>query len=652
MIPAHLGARWNMASAVSSGVVFRFGLFEVDVAHRTLSRKGVRVRLQDQPFRALVLLLQDAGGIVTREELRRQLWPEGTYVDFDGSLNVILKKLRAAIGDDPENPVFVETVPRQGYRFIAPVAIDAWATAPQPTKVEPESEPSPATSSGLSIPARHVRPPMTVALAGLLLLLAASGWWYFLRYRSVVHAAPKVIAVLPFSNEGAGPEFDYLRYAIGNDLVTDLSHARSVSVRPFSSSSSFATQPRDMSAIGRELHVSHVVTGSFLLDQRSLRVDLELIDVAQNEVVWRDEVQVGPQELIALHDKLADSATRHLLPAMNIAGLAGNEIPAPKNEEAFDLFMHSEEVPLDPGPNQMAIKKLEQSVSIDGGYAPAWGQLGWRYYIDYHYGNGGDAAKAKLLHAFQRQFELDPNAPPWITVRVEQGDLDGAYRQMADLLQKRPDFSGGYFGMSYVLRYAGLLDEAATECDATFALDPVGGYRSCATTFILSGDYAHAQRFIDLDRASGFAALARMEIALRQGNKDAVMAEANTAIKLGYSYADAKLARVCLSHPSEPELAKAVAELESDPVSSRDPELLFQNAEASAFCGQQDAALRELRKAVQGNYCSYPAMDKDPLFDSIRQRAEFAELRQAGIECQQNFTAHRAQVDHSASSVK
>jgi Tol biopolymer transport system component/DNA-binding winged helix-turn-helix (wHTH) protein len=99
----------------------RFGLFQVDLGKGTLSRQGVRVRLQDQPFRILTLLLQKPGQIVSREEIRQALWPEGTHVHFDGSLNAALKKLRAAIQDDAENPVFIETVPRQGYRFIAPV---------------------------------------------------------------------------------------------------------------------------------------------------------------------------------------------------------------------------------------------------------------------------------------------------------------------------------------------------------------------------------------------------------------------------------------------------------------------------------------------------------------------------------------------------
>src|SRR6185312_15402996 len=110
-----------MERTAAPATLFRFGLFEADAARGTLTRNGVRVRIQDQPFRVLILLLEKPGEIVSREVLRQKLWPEGTYVDFDGSLNVILKKLRAAIDDDSDNPRFIETVPRRGYRFIAPV---------------------------------------------------------------------------------------------------------------------------------------------------------------------------------------------------------------------------------------------------------------------------------------------------------------------------------------------------------------------------------------------------------------------------------------------------------------------------------------------------------------------------------------------------
>jgi DNA-binding winged helix-turn-helix (wHTH) protein len=120
-----------MEGLAASVRIFRFGRFKADASRGTLSRGGLRVRLQEQPFRVLIWLLERSGEIITREELRQQLWPEGTYVDFDGSLNVILKKLRAALDDDSDNPRFIETVPRRGYRFIAPVTAERVTAEPQ-----------------------------------------------------------------------------------------------------------------------------------------------------------------------------------------------------------------------------------------------------------------------------------------------------------------------------------------------------------------------------------------------------------------------------------------------------------------------------------------------------------------------------------------
>ena len=641
-----------MNPAVSSEPVFRFGLFEADVAGHTLTRKGVRVRIQDKPFCVLILLLKNPGKTITREELQRALWPEGTYVDFDTGLNVVLKKLRAAIEDDSDNPRFIETVPRRGYRFIAPVSVDQGLPPSEPAN--PSTVPIPSSpNSDLSHPGRGIRSWLKYAVAGTVLVFISSGW-YLLHHRSVVHAAPKIIAVLPFSNEGAGPDFDYLSYAIANDLVTDLTYTQAITVRPFSSTSRYGTRAKDPVAVGKELGVTHILGGGFFRDQKTLRVNLELIDVAHNQTVWSDEVTVAPRELVTLHDKLEVSTSQRLLAAMKITNAKANQIPKPNNEEAFDLFLHSLGYPLDPGPNLMAIKALDDSVAVDSGYAPAWDQLSWRYYIDERYGNGGAGAAAKAAQAYERQRELDPNAPPIsTTLRTEQGDLNGAYDQAAEFLRRRPDSSMAHFWMSYVLRYAGLLDEAGRQCDVALALDPgFSVLRSCATTFGLAGDYDHAEKYIKVDEGSGFAALSRMEIALRTRDTTAALAEANTTAKLGYRNVNAELARVYLNHPSGADLAKAVKEVEADPVSARDPELLYRNAEALAFCGQPDAALRQLGEAIKGNYCSYPALDNDALFDSLRQQSEFTELRQAGMQCQLSFLNYRKQVDASLAGTR
>jgi len=203
--------------------------------------------------------------------------------------------------------------------------------------------------------------------------------------------------------------------------------------------------------------------------------------------------------------------------------------------------------------------------------------------------------------------------------------------------------------MSYVLRYAGLLDEAGKQCDKALSIDPgFNVFRSCATVFTLQGDYQHARSYIRLDENSGVAALFRTMIALRTGDTKGAMAESSGVSQSGYQFV--KLLRLYLNHATEAELSKAAAEIEADPRSSRDAEELYRNAEILSFCGQDDAALRELQKAIHGSYCAYPAMDKDPLLGAIRSRPEFAGLRDAAIECQQNFLAHRQQVDSGSAA--
>src|SRR5437763_5403189 len=127
-----------MSSGISVPRVCRFGLFEADLTSGILKRHGIPLKVQEQPFRILGFLLERPGEIISREELRNRLWPEGTFVEFDGSLNTALMKLRAVLNDDPENPRFIETVPKKGYRFIAPVQMVAGepeiaqAKVPQP----------------------------------------------------------------------------------------------------------------------------------------------------------------------------------------------------------------------------------------------------------------------------------------------------------------------------------------------------------------------------------------------------------------------------------------------------------------------------------------------------------------------------------------
>ena len=331
-----------MESAVAPAKVFRFGLFEADVCQGTLTRAGVRVKIQDQPFRVLLLLLDRPGEIVTREELRQKLWPEGTFVDFDGSLNVILKKLRAALDDDSDNPRFIETVPRRGYRFIAPVSESrsnlgtSSATAAIPMRPQtvsalptdfpeiPETKNKGASASDLSAaqsssPAVGKKRRMAsdahlliYAVAALVMAVALATLWFALRRRNVPPentasgsrqntpvSMRKSVAVLGFHNISAKVNDSWLATAFSEMLSTELAGGEKLrlisggDVANLRISSPWSqTDTLDQvttSRIGTALNSDLLVLGSYTTignrDGGQVRLDVRLQDAKTGEIL-------------------------------------------------------------------------------------------------------------------------------------------------------------------------------------------------------------------------------------------------------------------------------------------------------------------------------------------------------------------------------
>src|SRR5262245_55723459 len=189
-----------MTPQISEHRICRFGLYEADLDAGTLKRHGIPVKLQEQPFRILTFLLERPGNIISREELCTRLWPEGTYVEFDGSLNTALMKLRAVLNDDPENPRFVETVPKKGYRFIAPVHFQ------EPSLLVPEVEKEPAAPETTELPLQDTDIRISTlpaelpkvrryALIGFFALLAATVIGTALVWRFWPAQEPKVLKI-------------------------------------------------------------------------------------------------------------------------------------------------------------------------------------------------------------------------------------------------------------------------------------------------------------------------------------------------------------------------------------------------------------------------------------------------------------------------
>ena len=292
----------------------RFGLFEADLQNAVVTRKGVRIRLQEQPFQILARLLQRSGQIVTREELRQDLWPMGTYVDFDGNLNSALKRLRAALDDDADNPRFIETVPRRGYRFIAPITVED----SQPF-IEPETSttiPSPPTENQIpaNLPApssRSLGRLLTVAVGAAVVVIGLAAFIAFRKPAAVppvsslqptvdVGKLRRSVAVLGFQNASGRPGDAWLSTALAEMLRTELGAGGKLRVVPGENVAQFrlsspwpqtdSLSQQTASHIGKALDTDLLVLGSFaaLGEPRdgSVRVDFRLQDARTGDILY------------------------------------------------------------------------------------------------------------------------------------------------------------------------------------------------------------------------------------------------------------------------------------------------------------------------------------------------------------------------------
>ena len=398
--------------------VYRFGVFEADQESGTLLRRGMRVKLQDQPFRLLCLLLDRAGHVVGREELRQSLWSTDTYVEFDGSLNATLKKLRYALGDSADNPTFVETLPKRGYRFLAPVTV-AESTLSSPRAEEnkfdvSETETTDASKEeGLSgADAESQSPPWRrqLVFGAALVLLVGLGVASYHRLTSARESERVMIPVIPpitprmsvavigFNNSSGRPEDAWLSTALSEMLSTelaagdklrlvsgeDVAHLRMLAPWMQAGSLGQTTSSR----IGLSLGSDVLVLGSYSsvgkAGKRQVRVDARLQDAATGNVLTEVAETDSEENLFHLAAVVGGRLRQKLgLPGDTPAEQAAELASMPSNPEAARLYaLGLERLRLFDA--QTARDLFEQAIETDPKFpsahsmlARAWGQLGY-----------------------------------------------------------------------------------------------------------------------------------------------------------------------------------------------------------------------------------------------------------------------------------
>ena len=446
------------------------------------------------------------------------------------------------------------------------------------------------------------------------------------------------VAVLPFQNAAHDANLDYLGTALPDEVITTLSYAPLLSVRPFSMSQRFTGQNSDPHQAGQELRVANVVTGHFLHYQDRLGVTLEAVNIARDEVVWRSLVEVDSKDILRLREEMTSTLQKGLLPVL---GASGGELSAtkPKSQEAYELYLRSQDSTYwNIAGNKNGIALLERSLALDPGYAPSWLALGAHYYNDADMVTGNQEMFRKCIAAFERAHALDPNllsASTWlIGTRRVYGNLAVSFAQVQELAQQRPRRAEVHVLLAQLLRSAGALEQAARECEITHRLDP-DLWTDCFVLYIYMGDLAKARR--EIDRSPGeFSSFILGHVLLREGKID----EALPRLKILPTANNYELIHSCLPNSSTSECVATSKRIKDSFLSLPDPDAWYFGAALFAFLGKEDDAIRLLEADAKHSFCVYPAIDHDPLFDKIRQSAQFKAARQRGIECQKRFSPY------------
>ena len=456
-------------------------------------------------------------------------------------------------------------------------------------------------------------------------------------------SAQTTIAILPFQNLGADTSIASLRMAVPDEITTALSRVPSLTVRPFSAAAAITDQPTDLVAVGEELQASNLVTGQYYTEADQLNLTLEVIEVEDNSVLWRGRITAPVSDLLELRAQVGDTVRQELLPKLGIRAETGTGGTQPKNAEAYELYVRSVAVPNRTEPNKQAIEMLERSVELDPDFAPAWAALNIRYYYDALTSESAVAAMEKAESAAMEAARLDPRLVEpllYLALRwANAGDLEEAMSRAQELVESRPDSALSWFARSYAYRYAGLYEEAMSDCDRALSIDPSNSrMRTCSLPFFFTGNHERARDFLNLDYGSDWVHDMQGHMLLSTGRTEEAIASLQSASDSTLAFQEALLISACTTGSED--LAAIATRVEEWTLQYNDSETNASTASLFAFCGLLDESLALLERAIEDNYCMYPLIETDPLWANLRSDPRYKDVLENAIACHERFRAY------------
>lgn len=443
---------------------YRFGVFTLDARSGELQKHGIPIKLQDRPAQALLALIERQGHLVTRQELRQRLWAEDTFVDFEHSISSAINKARTALNDSAKHPRYIETVGRQGYRFIYPVT--------------PVFAPPP-----VSIPAVPVitKQKWMRFWAAALAIVVAIGWFAYRQLHETAHSSVRSIAVLPLKNLSSDPQQEFLAEGLTDELITRLASLPGLKVISRTSSMQYKDSKKPLPEIAKELNVDAIVEGSVLRSGGRVRITAEFIHAKDDHHIWAQSYERDQRDVFALQSEVTSAIAASI--RLKIAPETKQQLASagsidPEAHEDYIRGMHywGKRTTAD---FNTAIEYFESAIKRDPHYAAAYAGMANTYALmgGYSFEPQGPYIE-KARHAAQRALELDPrsaDAHVALAVIAQNYDWDWpkAESEYRRAIQLDPNNATAHQWYAELLSYHGRFEEALAESAKAEALDPL-----------------------------------------------------------------------------------------------------------------------------------------------------------------------------------
>ena len=658
---------------------YEFGPFRLDPAERRLMRDGQPVPLTPKAFDALLVFVENNNRLLNKDELLATIWPD-SFVE-ESNLAQHVSTLRRALGEQPDGRPYIETVPKRGYRFIAEVKLEPReqpAAAFIDTSYAPPAVEGPAglseaetrvVSDSLSFDNRVFDPPevppvvtardtqpfptmrrrfgaSAAVVAVALLVVAAIGAYLLLRSSLPFGRAGKhQIAVLPFRNLQPDAGTDFLGFSLADAVITRLNYINSIVVRPSAYVDQYRNQQIDPRRVADELQVDKLLTGTYIKEGDDLRINLQLIDVAANQVLWSEALHLKYEKLLTIQDRVTEEVLGRLSVTLTPAESAQIRRGAPQNPLAYEYHLrgvdlyHKDDL-------ITASKVLEKSVEIDPGYALSWAYLGAAYTTYASLNFGGREFYERARRAYDQALSLDPAQ---IEARIfkaalltDKGHVEEAIPLLRAALETNPNLASAHWELAYAYRFGGLLDESIAEGERSRQIDnEIRANNSVFNSYFYAGQYdkflrslpsGDASAFITFYRGLGHYYLNDTKQAVAFFDRAYEMNPSLMPVQAGKALSHALTGRNSRGIELLRKTEKMIAES-----GVRDAEGIYKVAQAFAVLGDKPSALRLLRQSIEGGFFCYPYFAGDFLLANLRGEAEFARLMDAARTRHEEF---------------